>query len=103
LNKIDVLKCKLKDCLNIDKTVCSIACSPFLKDLKPDSVSCPFFDNDFKKTYSDMKKKGGVIGILLNLRKRRTEEELSVIKKEQRKDKKKKKRTKEENTLTEMM
>jgi len=80
-----VIHCKLKQCLNFEDGICSTDIPTILKAVKPDTIKCPFFDEDFKKTYNEFKKAGGVLGVVLKGKGKLTEEEVNEEKKAKRK------------------
>lgn len=94
-----VVKCKLKQCLNCEKGVCEPGPITILKKVTPNTIKCPYFDDDFDKSWEAFKKAGGVLGAILRSKGKKTEEELKEAKKSMRKPRKDKgkKRGKKKN------
>jgi hypothetical protein len=91
------IKCKLKTCLNCENGICKVDVPIIEKIVIPSSIKCDFFDNDMKKSYTEFKNSGGVLGHILRKKGKQTEEEIKETKKEIRKaksDAKKKKNNK---------
>ncbi len=79
------VKCNQKACLNYEKIgrtgMCGHFIPPILDKIIPNTIKCPFFDNDFWKTYEEWKRKGG----MFCKKKSMTVEEAKEIKKARRK------------------
>ena len=102
-------KCKLKTCLNNEKGECDIGAACISKIIL-NSIKCPFFDDDFDKSYKDFKAHGGMMGAIAKMKgkKLKTEKELKNIKKAKRKPRndvgeKRGPRKKKDNTLGEFL
>jgi hypothetical protein len=101
---MDKIKCKLHQCLNRNtKGFCDLIIPTIVPNLKAHSITCPFFDSDFEKTFKDFKQRGGVLGDLARGKGKKTPDELKEIKKIQRAEKSSKKRKKELNTLDDLL
>jgi hypothetical protein len=59
-----------------------------MDQVRPNTIRCKFFDDDFAKTWESFKKSGGVIGAILKSKGKHTEEELQDAKKKMRKPRK---------------
>lgn len=79
------ISCNLKQCLNCENNICDVGVPNILSQVKPNSIKCKFFDEDFDKTWKEIKNSGGVLGIILRSKGKRTEEELQEAKKGMRK------------------
>ena len=85
-------KCCLSDCLNLEDGKCSLT-PPVFKP-KHNDKHCKYYDNDFKKTYEEFKRAGGVLGEYMRKHGKLSEDDAKEIKSEKRKAKK---RSKENN------
>lgn len=83
-----VVRCKLRQCLNYEKSgrvgTCGCIVPTILKATKPDSVNCQFYDDDFWKTYNEMKSHGGLHKVILHANNKRTDEEIKKSKPKRR-------------------
>lgn len=105
MEKNKVIKCKLSTCLNCEKKKCTLFVPSIIRRIIPNSIKCPYFDDDFEKTIKEYKARGGTIGAVIRMKGKLTEEEAKKIKKDKRKtrsDKGKKRKPKKENTLKEL-
>lgn len=79
-------KCKLKQCLNANKDgTCSNILPNIISLLIVDSITCPFYDDNFQKSFQYFKDHGGTLGAVARMRGHRTESELKEAKKAMRK------------------
>ncbi len=83
-----VIKCKLKHCLNCEKGVCEAGSPNVMQQVRPNTKNCPFYDDNFDKTWKSFKKSGGVLGAILRSKGKHTEEDLKEAKKKMRKPRK---------------
>jgi len=103
-------KCNLKQCLNNEKDRCIFLVPSAQDKIITNSIKCPFFDDDFQKTYKEWKNKGGVLGDLARMNGKKipisldeSKEEKRKLKKEKKmKDKNIRKKRKEKNSLDEL-
>lgn len=96
-------KCKLKYCLNNENELCSLI-KPFAKLIKPDSIHCEFFEDDFEKSWKNYKERGGTIGALIRLKKKLPfDADISSKSKTNKKNNKKNKSEPETNNLDEII
>ena len=55
----EVIKCKIKNCVHNEKVNNKLTCSqfipPIIKKIVPDSVKCPYFDDDFRKNLTSFR------------------------------------------------
>lgn len=65
-------KCNMKDCLCYEKktkTCWDMVMSTRTKQQKPNSKKCPFYSNDLKKDYEEIKKQGGLLAVMIKTKK----------------------------------
>jgi hypothetical protein len=94
---IKLRKCKLKNCLLNEKEDNSFYCSEFIPNIvnetKPDDITCEFYSTSLKDDLEWLKKKGGMLGLILSQSNKKTEKDL----KEELKEKKARTRKKKKN------
>jgi hypothetical protein len=110
-------KCDLKQCLCREPNgYCTNDLPNMIESIVPDSIKCPYYDEDFKKTFKNFMEHGGVLGALATINGKKIKEEefdekgnkirkprADKGKKRERKEKARKKRKKEENSLQEIL
>lgn len=82
---MNLTKCSLKNCLQNEKGFCENTIPNILSTMKPNQVSCIYFDDDRDKSFQEFKSKGGMLAAVNRMRGHRTESELKEAKKAMRK------------------